>query len=103
MRVNAAKNTIFLTETTNQELKNDVQKHKMTTKKEPRDYSFLNCYNAMIEKNKSKFIYPVKEGVSTVTDSELLHVLHEVHLSVGHEGRPGKLKELSTKYKTFLS
>ncbi|XP_023233514.1 uncharacterized protein LOC111633211 [Centruroides sculpturatus] len=103
IRVNAAKNSIFLTETTYQKLINDVQKAKMTTKKEPRDYWLLNRYDVMIVENKSKLIYPVKEGVSTiqyyVTDSELFHVLHEAHLAIGHGGRDRMLKELSVKYK----
>ncbi|XP_023210347.1 KRAB-A domain-containing protein 2-like [Centruroides sculpturatus] len=103
IRVNASKNSIFLTETTYQKLINDVQKAKMTTKKEPRDYWLLNRYDVMIVENKSKLIYPVKEGVSTiqyyVTDSELFHVLHEAHLAIGHGGRDRMLKELSIKYK----
>ncbi|XP_023223766.1 KRAB-A domain-containing protein 2-like [Centruroides sculpturatus] len=91
IRVNAAKNSIFLTETTYQKLINNVQKVKMTTEKEPRDYWLLNHYDVMIVENKSKLIYLVKEGVSTiqyyVMNSELFHVLHEAHLAIGHGGR----------------
>ncbi|GBN12263.1 KRAB-A domain-containing protein 2 [Araneus ventricosus] len=53
--------------------------------------------------NKSKLMYPVKEGVSTIqcyaTDTELFQVLHETHLAIGHGGRDRLLKEFSTKYK----
>ena len=45
---------------------NDVQKAKMTTKKELRDYWLLNHYDMMIVENKSNFIYPVKEGISAI-------------------------------------
>ncbi|GFU95976.1 KRAB-A domain-containing protein 2 [Trichonephila clavipes] len=75
----------------------------MTSRKEPRDNSLLNSYDVMIVENKSKLIYPVKGGVSTiqyyVTDSELFHVLHEADLAIGYGGHDSILKELSTKYK----
>lgn len=45
VRVNVAKNSLFLTKTPYQKLKNDVQKSKMTNKKEPRDYCLLNRYD----------------------------------------------------------
>ncbi|GBL80571.1 SCAN domain-containing protein 3 [Araneus ventricosus] len=48
LRVNAAQNSLFLTETTYPKLINDVKKAKMTTKKEPRDYWFLNRYDVML-------------------------------------------------------
>nr|XP_042896273.1 KRAB-A domain-containing protein 2-like [Parasteatoda tepidariorum] len=102
LRVNAAKNSVFLTEITYLKLINYVQKAKMTTKKETRDYWLLNRYDVMIVESKSKLIYPVKEGANTikyyVTDNELFHVLHEAHLSIGHGGRDRIMKELSTKY-----
>ncbi|GFY06885.1 KRAB-A domain-containing protein 2 [Trichonephila clavipes] len=63
----------------------------MSSRKEPRDYWLLNRYDVMIVENKSKSIYPVKEGVSTiqyyVTDSELFHILHEAHLAIKQGGR----------------
>ncbi|XP_067126351.1 KRAB-A domain-containing protein 2-like [Centruroides vittatus] len=77
----------------------------MTTKKEPMDYWLLNRYDVIIVRNKSKFIYPVKEGVSTIqyciTDSLLFHVHHQAQLAIGHGGRDRMLKELSTKYRYF--
>ncbi|GFS60704.1 KRAB-A domain-containing protein 2 [Trichonephila clavipes] len=65
IRLNAAKNSLFLTETAYQNLINYVQKVKMTSSKETRDYWLLNRYDVMIVENKSKLTYPVKEGVST--------------------------------------
>ena len=81
----------------------DVKKAKTTIKKEPRDYWLVKHYDVMMVENKSKLIYPVKEGVSAiqfyVADSELFHVLHKAHLAIGHGGRDRMLKELSPKYK----
>ncbi|XP_043491623.1 KRAB-A domain-containing protein 2-like [Polistes fuscatus] len=105
MRVNAARNSFFLTETSYQKLINDVQNAKTTTKKESRDYKLLKRYDVIIIGKKSKLIYPLKEGVNTIqyyiTDSELFHILHEAHLATGHGGRDKMSKELSTKYKNI--
>ena len=38
----------------------------MTAKKKPKYYWLLDCYDVMIMENKSKLIYPVKNGVSTI-------------------------------------
>ena len=80
MRLSAATNQFFLTETNYKKLINEVQKAKMTPKKEPRDYWLLNHYDVMIVANKSKLNYSVKEGISSiqyqVTDSELFLVLY---------------------------
>ena len=63
----------------------------------------MKHYDVMIVENKSKLIYPVKEGVSAiqfyVADSELFDVLHKAHLAIGHGGRDRMLKELSPKFK----
>ncbi|KFD66209.1 hypothetical protein M514_10253 [Trichuris suis] len=104
-RASAAKNSVFLSETTYRKLLSDVLKAKKTAKKEPRDYWLLNRYDVMVIGNKSKLIYPIREGVNAigfyVPDSELFHVLHEAHLAVGHGGRDRMLKELSPKYKNI--
>ncbi|KFD69436.1 hypothetical protein M514_07937 [Trichuris suis] len=104
-RACAAKNSVSLSETTYRKLLSDVLKAKRTAKKEPRDYWFLNRYDVMVIGNKSKLIYPVREGVNAirfyVPDSELFDVLHEAHLAVGHGGRDRMLKELSPKYKNI--
>lgn len=54
----------------------------MTTKKELRDYWFLNRFDVKCIENKSKLIYSVKEGVSSmqfyVTDTTLCHILHDL-------------------------
>ncbi|KFD49692.1 hypothetical protein M513_09389 [Trichuris suis] len=101
-RTSAAKNSVFLSETTYRNLLSDALKAKKTAKKEPRDYWLLNRYDVMVIGNKSKLIYPVREGVNAirfyVPDSELFDVLHEAHLAVGHGGRDRTLKELSPKY-----
>ncbi|KFD53316.1 hypothetical protein M513_05797 [Trichuris suis] len=105
MRASAAKNSVSLSGTTYRKLLSDVLKAKRTAKKEPRDYWLLNRYNVMVIGNKSKLIYPVREGVNGirfyVPDSELLDVLHEAQLAVGHGGRDRMLKELSPKYKNI--
>ena len=48
---------------------------KTTIKQEPRDYWLVKHYDVMMVENKSKLIYPVKEGVSAilfyVADSEI--------------------------------
>ncbi|KFD62037.1 LOW QUALITY PROTEIN: hypothetical protein M514_09389 [Trichuris suis] len=102
-RTSAAKNSVFLSETTYRNLLSDALKAKKTAKKEPRDYWLLNRYDVI--GNKSKLIYPVREGVNAirfyVPDSELFDVLHEAHLAVGHGGRDRMLKELSPKYKNI--
>ena len=45
---------------------NDVQKTEIISKKEPRDYWLLNRYDGLIVENKSKLIYNIKGGVSTI-------------------------------------
>lgn len=74
----------------------------MTTK-EPRDCCFLIRYDVMLVESKSKLIYPVEEGVSDIqfyiNCSELFIVLHDAHLTIGHEARDRMLKEL---YRTLL-
>ncbi|XP_066978151.1 KRAB-A domain-containing protein 2-like isoform X1 [Macrobrachium rosenbergii] len=104
VRANAAKNCVFLTEATYEKLVNDVKNAK-SNKKEPRDYWLLKRYDVMVVENRSKLIYPVKEGVSAirfyVRDSELFDVLHDTHLAIGHGGRDRMLKELSPKYKNI--
>lgn len=105
VRANAAKNCVSLTETSYQKLVDDVKKAKTTVKKEPRDYWLLKHYDVMMVENKTKLIYPVKEGTSAiqfyVADSELFDVLHKAHLAIDHGGRDRMLKELSPKYKNI--
>lgn len=63
----------------------------------------MKRYAVVIIENKSKLIYPVKEGTSNfqyyVKDSELFYLLHDSHLAIGHGGRDRMLKELTSKYK----
>lgn len=66
VRANATKNCVSLTETSYQKLVDDVKKAKTTVKKEPRDYWLLKHYDVMMVENKTKLIYPVKEGTSAI-------------------------------------
>ena len=103
VRANAAKNSVFLNRNCYQQLVDDVKMAKTTIKQEPRDYWLVKHYDVMMVENKSKLIYPVKEGVSAilfyVADSEICDVLHKAHLAIGYGGRYRMLKELSPKYK----
>ncbi|KFD49282.1 hypothetical protein M513_09834 [Trichuris suis] len=95
-RASAAKNSVSLSETTYRKLLSDVLKAKKTAKKEPRDYWLLNRYDVMVIGNKSKLIYPVREGVNAirfyVPDSELFDVLHEAHLAPCQKKQKGAKK-----------
>ena len=65
----------------------------------------LKRYDVMVVENKSKLIYPVKEGVTAiqcyVSHSELFDILHDAHLAIGHGGRDRMLKAISSKYKNI--
>lgn len=83
----------------------DVKKAKMTTK-EPRDCCFLIRYDVMLVESKSKLISPVEEGVSDIqfyiNCSELFIVLHDAHLTIGHDHVTECWKNFTGRYLLLL-
>ena len=76
-------------------------------KKEPKDYQLIKRYDVVQIGNTVKLIYPVAEGSSSikyyVQKEDILDVIHDAHLAIGHDGRNPMIKETQTKYKNITA